>query len=95
MIADRLKGGEGTIADSFADVTVLFADLVGFTVMSSNADATEVVNRLNGLFTRFDEIAASLEVEKIKTIGDAYMAVCGLPRPQADHTDVANGNSYA
>jgi class 3 adenylate cyclase len=86
-IADRLKGGEGTIADSFADVTVLFADLVGFTVMSSNVGAAEVVSRLNGLFTRFDEIAASLEVEKIKTIGDAYMAVCGLPRPQADHTE--------
>lgn len=86
-IADRLKGGEGTIADSFADVTVLFADLVGFTLMSSNVGAAEVVNRLNGLFTRFDEIATSLGVEKIKTIGDAYMAVCGLPRPQADHTE--------
>lgn len=86
-IADRLKGGEGTIADSFADVTVLFADLVGFTVMSSEIGPTEVVSRLNGLFTRFDEIAASLGVEKIKTIGDAYMAVCGLPRPQPDHTE--------
>lgn len=86
-IAARLKGGEGTIADSFADVTVLFADLVGFTVMSSNVGAVEVVSRLNGLFTRFDEIAASLSVEKIKTIGDAYMAVSGLPRPQSDHTE--------
>lgn len=86
-IADRLKSGEGTIADSFADVTVLFADLVDFTVMSSGIPPAEVVSRLNGLFTRFDEIAASLGVEKIKTIGDAYMAVCGLPQPQADHTE--------
>jgi class 3 adenylate cyclase len=84
-IAERLKKGEGSIADSFAEVTVLFGDLVGFTVMSSKIGPDEVVNLLNGLFTRFDDIAQELGVEKIKTIGDAYMAVCGLPNPQADH----------
>jgi class 3 adenylate cyclase len=85
-IAERLKRGEDSIADSFAEVTVLFGDLVGFTVMSGKIGPDEVVNLLNGLFTRFDEIAQELGVEKIKTIGDAYMAVCGLPKPQTDHT---------
>jgi class 3 adenylate cyclase len=84
-VAKRLKSGEASIADSFAEVTVLFADLVGFTVMSSKIGPDEVVNLLNNLFTRFDNIAQELEVEKIKTIGDAYMAVCGLPNPRADH----------
>ena len=84
-IAERLKKGEGSIADSFAEVTVLFGDLVGFTVMSSKIGPDQVVGLLNGLFTRFDDIAQELGVEKIKTIGDAYMAVCGLPNPQADH----------
>jgi len=84
-IAERLKRGEGSIADSFAEVTVLFGDLVGFTILSSKIGPDEVVGLLNGLFTRFDDIAHELGVEKIKTIGDAYMAVCGLPNPQADH----------
>jgi class 3 adenylate cyclase len=85
-VAKRLKSGEASIADSFAEVTVLFADLVGFTIMSSKIGPDEVVNLLNGLFTRFDNIAQELGVEKIKTIGDAYMAVCGLPNPQVDHS---------
>jgi class 3 adenylate cyclase len=85
-IAARLKGGEHEIADSFADVTVLFGDIVGFTALSSKTPAPEIVEMLNGLFSQFDEIAQELGIEKIKTIGDCYMAVCGLPRPFPDHT---------
>ena len=86
-IAARLKGGEHEIADSFADVTVLFGDIVGFTALSSRTSAGEVVELLNGLFSQFDELAQELDIEKIKTIGDCYMAVCGLPRPCEDHTE--------
>ena len=86
-IASRLKGGEHEIADSFADVTVLFGDLVGFTVLSSKTSAPEIVEMLNGLFSRFDQAASELGIEKIKTIGDCYMAVCGLPKPCDDHAD--------
>ena len=86
-IAVRLKSGENEIADSFADVTVLFADLVGFTTLSTTMSADEVVDMLNGLFTRFDRVANELGIEKIKTIGDCYMAVCGLPKPCSDHTE--------
>ncbi len=86
-IAARLKGGEHEIADSFADVTVLFGDLVGFTALSSKTSAAEIVELLNGLFSRFDAAAKELGVEKIKTIGDCYMAVCGLPEACADHAE--------
>jgi class 3 adenylate cyclase len=85
-IADRLRGGETRIADSFADVTVLFADLVGFTRLSAKTPPHELVDMLNDLFTRFDGSARRHGVEKIKTIGDAYMAVAGLPTPYPDHT---------
>lgn len=84
-IADRLKAGEERIADKFAQVTVLFGDLVGFTQMSAGMTATEVAEVLNDLFNAFDEAARELGVEKIKTIGDAYMAVCGLSIPQPEH----------
>jgi class 3 adenylate cyclase len=87
-IAVRLKGGEARIADNFADVTVLFADIVNFTVLSSRVPADELVGLLNGLFTRFDNIAQKLGIEKIKTIGDAYMAVSGLPQLRSDHAKV-------
>jgi len=86
-IAARLKGGEHEIADSFADVTVLFGDIVGFSALSSHTSAVEIVDMLNGLFSLFDQAASELGIEKIKTIGDCYMAVCGLPRPCPDHTD--------
>jgi len=86
-IASRLKGGEHDIADGFADVTVLFADLVGFTNLSATMSAAEIVDMLNGLFSRFDQAATELGIEKIKTIGDCYMAVCGLPRPCSDHAE--------
>ncbi|HTG23313.1 MAG TPA: adenylate/guanylate cyclase domain-containing protein, partial [Reyranella sp.] len=78
-IANRLRGGEQGIADGFAEVTVAFADLVGFTAMSSEMPPADVVSLLNGLFTRFDDAAHELGIEKIKTVGDAYMAVCGMP----------------
>ena len=88
-IANRLRGGEQGIADGFAEVTVAFADIVGFTAMSSEMPPADVVTLLNGLFTRFDEAAHELGIEKIKTVGDAYMAVCGLPdagaRPRRAH----------
>lgn len=84
-IADRLKRGEKNISGSYPDVTILFSDLVGFTKMSSQTSATDLVKLLNDLFTRFDKRADALGVEKIKTIGDAYMAVAGLPIPRPDH----------
>lgn len=84
-IANRLRGGEKGIADGFAEVTVAFADIVGFTAMSSEMPPDKVVTLLNGLFSRFDEAARELGIEKIKTVGDAYMAVCGLPVPVPDH----------
>ena len=86
-IANRLRGGEQGIADGFAEVTVAFADLVGFTAMSSEMPPAEVVSLLNGLFTRFDEAAHELGIEKIKTVGDAYMAVCGMPVQVPDHAE--------
>jgi class 3 adenylate cyclase len=86
-IANRLRGGEKGIADGFAEVTVAFADLVGFTALSSEMPPAEVVTLLNGLFTRFDVAAQELGIEKIKTVGDAYMAVCGLPIPVPNHAE--------
>jgi len=92
-IAERLKGrAEVTadsftevIADSFAEVTVLFADIVDFTKFSSGVSAEILVNVLNDIFTRFDSIADRYGLEKIKTIGDCYMAAAGLPVPVEDH----------
>jgi class 3 adenylate cyclase len=86
-VANRLKSGEHEIADSFADVTVLFGDLVGFTALSGSISADELVDMLNGLFSRFDQIASERGIEKIKTIGDCYMAVCGLPTACSDHAE--------
>jgi class 3 adenylate cyclase len=86
-IANRLRGGEDRIADGFAEVTVAFADLVGFTALTSEMPPHDVVTFLNGLFTRFDLAAQDLGVEKIKTVGDAYMAVCGLPVSVANHAE--------
>jgi class 3 adenylate cyclase len=90
-IAERLKQGENMIADHFSDVTVLFADLVGFTPMSSRLTPRRAVEILDAVFSEFDQIAGHYELEKIKTIGDCYMAVGGLPTPQSNHADlVAN-----
>ena len=84
-IADRLKAGEGRIADYFPEVSVLFADIVGFTSLSATLPPQSLVEMLNELFTQFDELAGRHHVEKIKTIGDCYMAVCGLPEHREDH----------
>jgi len=88
MIAERLKKGEQSIADGFADVTVLFADIVDFTAFSAQTPAAELVSLLNDLFSQFDAASQRRGVEKIKTIGDCYMAVCGLPEPRPDHARV-------
>ena len=84
-IADRLKAGESTIVDTLPAVTVLFADLAGFTEMSARITGTEMVRLLDELFTTFDLLAQEQGLEKIKTIGDAYMVVGGLPDPRPDH----------
>ena len=86
-IANRLRGGEKRIADGFAEVTVAFADLVGFTAMSSEMPPDHLVTLLNGLFTRFDVAAQEIGIEKIKTVGDSYMAVCGMPEPVDNHAE--------
>jgi adenylate cyclase len=87
-IVARLHGGEALIADHLPDVTILFSDLVGFTRLSSELSAGDLVRLLNGLFSEFDRLALGLGIEKIKTIGDAYMLVGGLPEPRADHAHV-------
>ncbi|MCB1179809.1 MAG: hypothetical protein KDK36_19690 [Leptospiraceae bacterium] len=87
-IASRLKDGESNIADSFPSVSVLFADIVGFTKLSQTVSPEELVERLNDLFSRFDSISLKLKVEKIKTIGDCYMAVSGLPERQDNHAEL-------
>lgn len=86
-IAERMKGlaGEKTIADAFDDVTILFSDIVGFTKKTSNESAEDIVKSLNDLFSRFDERAEKMGVEKIKTIGDSYMAACGVPSKNENH----------
>jgi PAS domain S-box-containing protein len=83
-IAERLKQHE-SIADSFEEVSVLFADIVGFTQIASRISPTELVNLLNQIFSIFDQLAEKHNLEKIKTIGDAYMVVAGLPMPRIDH----------
>jgi len=90
-IARRLEEGEGMIADRFSDVTVLFADIVGFTPMSAHLSPEHVVQLLDSVFTEFDKIAAYYELEKIKTIGDCYMAVSGIPEPRPDHAERVAG----
>ena len=85
-VAARMKGGERRIADSFADVTVLFAELVGFGRLTERADCRESVGVLNELVSAFDEAAEAAGVEKVKTIGESYMAVCGLSVSRLDHT---------
>ncbi|MBK9249523.1 MAG: tetratricopeptide repeat protein [Ignavibacteria bacterium] len=86
-IADRMLDGEKTIADSHENVSVFFSDIVGFTTLSQRVSAQELVGMLNGIFTQFDHIAREHGLEKIKTIGDSYMAVCGAPIPVANHAE--------
>jgi class 3 adenylate cyclase len=84
-IADRLKSGAEVIVDRFEAVTVLFADLVGFTKLSSTTSPETLVTMLDELFSVFDRLAETHGLEKIKTIGDAYMVVAGIPQPVANH----------
>jgi guanylate cyclase len=84
-VAARLKEHEGIIADACPDVTVLFADIVGFTPLCGRLSASDVVALLDRVFARWDHLAAVHGVEKIKTIGDAYMVVGGIPLPRQDH----------
>jgi len=94
QIADRLKQRDpatehGHIAQAYAEVTVVFADLVEFTKQSGRTDPPQIVAVLDDVFTRFDALAERYGLEKIKTIGDAYMAVAGIPEPREDEVEVA------
>lgn len=86
-IANRLKEGQRQIADFFPDVTVLFCDLVGFTLISERLPPADLVAMLNKIFSMFDLLAEKHGLEKIKTIGDEYMAASGLPMPRKDHAE--------
>ena len=88
-IARRLKRGEQRIAEAYPETTVLFADIAGFTPFANRTDPDRVVSLLDGLFSRFDAAASEVGVEKIKTMGDAYMAVAGAPTPAPDHAQKA------
>ena len=84
-VAERLKENPEVIADGHSPVTILFADMVGFTNLASRLSPEALVSLLNKVFSRFDALAVEMGVEKIKTIGDAYMVVAGLPQPRDDH----------
>ena len=86
-IAGRLKGGEKSIANGHPTVSVMFADLCGFTAMSRKTTPEDLVTILNSIFTAFDQIVIKHQVEKIKTIGDCYMLVGGLPTHRDDHAE--------
>lgn len=86
-VAQRLMAEDLTIADNFAEVTVLFADIVNFTGVSAQKSPAEVVDLLNQIFSMFDHLAETYGLEKIKTIGDAYMVVAGLPQHRHDHAN--------
>lgn len=94
-IAQRLKDGEEVIADRLGEVTIVFADLVGFTPMAEHLPATEVVAVLNDLVADFDRLAKEHGMEKIRTLGDAYMAVAGAPHPRSDHVAAAAAMALA
>lgn len=86
-ISARLKTVGRSLAYGHPEVTVLFADLVGFTELSASLPPEEIVKLLNEIFSRFDDLSAQLGLEKIKTIGDCYMVAAGLPEPRADHVE--------
>lgn len=86
-IAERLKKEQQIIADSFEEVTVLFSDIVGFTQLSSRVSPVDLVEFLNNIFSSFDRLTEKHGLEKIKTIGDAYMVVGGLPKASTNHAE--------
>jgi adenylate cyclase len=90
-VAQRLQSDPSSIADHFDEASILFADVVDFTPLSSRLDAREVVGLLDRLFTSFDALVDRYEVEKIKTIGDCYMVAAGIPRQRPDHAQALAG----
>ncbi|MEA5470400.1 adenylate/guanylate cyclase domain-containing protein [Spirulina sp. 06S082] len=86
-IADRLKQSTGAIAEQYDSVSIIFADIVGFTPLSAQMSPIELVELLNQIFSEFDRLADKYDLEKIKTIGDAYMVVGGLPERKPDHLE--------
>lgn len=84
-IAERLRAGEETIADHFTGVSVMFVDLVGFTQLTQTLAPAQLIDLLNAIFSSFDTLTEKHNLEKIKTIGDAYMVVGGIPRPHPQH----------
>jgi adenylate cyclase len=86
-IVNRMRSGEMVIADRIAEATILFCDLVGFTTLSQDLTADRTIDFLGQTFAAFDRLVAELGVEKIKTIGDAYMVAAGVPEPQTDHAE--------
>jgi class 3 adenylate cyclase len=86
-ISKRLRSGEHPIADDFPSVSVVFADIVGFTPLAAKLSPAEVIGMLSGLFSQFDDLVTDRGLEKIKTIGDSYMAVGGLPEPLERHAE--------
>jgi adenylate cyclase len=90
-VAQRLQSDPNSIADHFDDASILFADVVDFTPLSSQLDARQVVGLLDRLFTSFDELVDRYDVEKIKTIGDCYMVAAGVPRKRPDHAHALAG----
>ena len=93
-VAQRLQSDPNSIADHFDDASILFADVVDFTPLSSRLDARAVVGLLDRLFTSFDELVDRYEVEKIKTIGDCYMVAAGVPRERPDHAQALAGLAF-
>jgi class 3 adenylate cyclase/CheY-like chemotaxis protein len=88
-VAERIKKGETNIADSYPDVTVLLADLVGFTTLSAHIGPEQIVQLLNEIFSAFDLLTEKHGLEKIKTIGDAYMVAGNLSLSRADHAEAS------
>ncbi len=86
-IAQRLKEDQSVIADHYNSATVLFTDIVGFTELSENLTPSELVRFLNQIFSTFDSLVEKYRLEKIKTVGDAYMVAGGIPEPRPDHVD--------
>ena len=87
-IVKRIHNGEKEISDSYTEASILFADIVNFTPMSEDLPASELIEILSTIFSRFDELTDEFKLEKIKTIGDAYMVAAGLPFPREDHAEV-------
>lgn len=87
VIASRLKDTDETIADDFANASILFADIAGFTPLSVSLSPAQLVNLLDTIFSRFDELVDHYGLEKIKTVGDEYMVASGIPTPREDHAE--------